>query len=544
MAPNPSGPKAVHDTRSTDRAFLALCLAVLSFAILYPTVRLVWSALEHWSWDALRTGAGYRAVVNTALISFATVIAAGVVGTGLAFLLTRYSFPGSRPLSALAYLPFTLPPLVGVLGFYYLIGTDGFIPRILEHGLGIDGMAIKGAWGILIIHTYSFYVFFYAMVSAALDGLDVSQIEAARTLGAKRVRVFFQVTVPLIRPALLGAALLTFMTSGASFSAPLFFGQNFPVLSVEIYEARNQFREAEALTLTLVLACVSLLGIILFRSRGPAGGAASKGVRAPIHSQTGRVAASVLSWLIMAILLIPHMVIIYLSFIDHREWHTEVLPAVFTVENYTVLFEDPRTFAPMRNSLWMSGLAAVAALFVGLPAAYLIARRRQGGRLVNFLVMIPWALPGTVIAMNLIVAFNEGWLPLYTTVWILPLAYFVRSLPLFTRMASAAIESFDATLIEAGRTLGARPAYCFFHIVLPLLAPAVVAATALVFATSLGEFVASILLYRTNNEPISMQIFESWRGSGIGSAFAYSVFLMLLVGATFAVSRRFASRVL
>jgi iron(III) transport system permease protein len=107
-------------------------------------------------------------------------------------------------------------------------------------------------------------------------------------------------------------------------------------------------------------------------------------------------------------------------------------------------------------------------------------------------------------------------------------------------MAGAAIEPFDASLIEAGRTLGASPTFCFLHIVAPLLAPALAAATALVFATSLGEFVTSILLYMPQNIPMAVKINMEWRGS-VGTAFAYSVFLMLLVGTTFLVSRRFAS---
>ena len=215
-----------------------------------------------------------------------------------------------------------------------------------------------------------------------------------------------------------------------------------------------------------------------------------------------------------------------------------------TFDNYAAIFSDAATFRPIRNSIWMSVLAALATILVGLPAAYLIGRKRPGGRWINVLVMIPWALPGTVVAMNLITAFNDRWLPVYNTVWILPLAYFVRNIPLMTRIVTASVTQFDATLIEAGRTLGASRAYCFRHIVVPLLAPALVAATALVFATSLGEFVASILLFTPSNLPIAIQINMEWRGSGVGSAFAYSVFLMLLVSATFLLARRFASRVL
>jgi len=144
--------------------------------------------------------------------------------------------------------------------------------------------------------------------------------------------------------------------------------------------------------------------------------------------------------------------------------------------------------------------------------------------------------------MNLLAAFNDPWLPRAITLGLLPMAYFVRNVPLFARLATAAIELFDAELIEAGRTLGATPARCFFRITAPLLAPALIASTALVFAMSLGEFVASVLLYKPANIPISVQINMQVRGSGIGSAFAYSVFLMIIVTATFLAAKRFCSR--
>lgn len=533
-----------HSLRILDPALLIGCAILLGASIVYPTLRLFTGAIAQWRWEAVLEGAGLEAVGNTVLLCAASVLTSGIVGTALAFLVTRYSFPGRRPLAALAYLPFALPPLVGTLSFYYLIGHDGFVPRIVEHVFGIEDFSIRGPFAILLIHTYSFYVFFYAMVSAALEGMDLSQIEAARSLGATPWRAFRRVTVPMLTPALAGAALLTFMSSGASFSAPLFFGNDFPILSVEIYKERTQFHQGEALTLTVVLACVSLLGILVFRSRRHSAGVASKGAPRVLKSQSGRLLAGVSAWTFIAVILTPHFVIAWLSFIDHRAWYTEIIPTTFSLENYRSIFSDPAAFGPIRNSLWMSFTAALATLAVGLPAAYLIGRRRTGARWVNLMVMIPWALPGTVVAMNLITAFNDRWLPLYGTVFILPLAYFVRNVPLLTRIVTASVVQFDATLIEAGQTLGASRGFCFRHIVVPLLAPALTAATALVFATCLGEFVASILLFTPSNLPIAIQINMEWRGSGVGSAFAYSVFLMVLVTATFVAVRRFASRII
>ncbi len=524
-----------------DSAALFLCLAVLGVLVVYPVSRSLVNAISGWQNDAVLSGAGWNALRNTLLISFASVVTAGLFGTSLAFLVTRFDFPGQRLIASLVYMPFALPPLVGVLSFYYLIGRDGLIPRAAEYWFGARGISLEGPAAILLIHTYSFYVFFYAMVSAALESMDPSQVEAARTLGATRWRVFHAILFPTLRPALMGASLLAFMSSAASFSAPYFFGQHFPMLSVAIFNERSQFHHEAALSLTLVLAMVSLLGVLLFRSRHAACGPATKGVRVAPRKRFARTAMTLVLGGCVALLLLPHLTILWLSFVDHRQWHTELVPAHFTLAHYITLLHDPQSFAPIRNSLWMSAAAAALTLAIALPASYLTGRRRPGGRFVNVLVMLPWALPGTVIAMNLIVAFNDPWLPLYNTLWLLPLAYCVRGIPLLTRMATAAVEPFDARLMEAGRSLGASRMYCLSHIAIPLLAPALLAATALVFVTSLGDFVTSILLYMPGNLPIAIKINMEWRGS-VGSAFAYSVLLMILAAVTFYASRRATGR--
>lgn len=532
------------DIRLIDRRLAFFCLLVLGLTVLYPTVRMAGAAISEWRFDAVRSGAGFDAVRNTIALCFASVIAAGVLGAALAFLFTRVAFPGRRIAAGLAFLPFALPPLVGVFSFYFLVGSDGVLPRMLGALLGIDGFALPGFVAVLLVHIHSFYVFFYAMVSAALESMDYAQIEAARTLGAGRWRVFRRITLPLLAPALLGAALLAFMSSAASFSAPFFLGRDLPVLSVEVYYRRVAGDEPGALTLTLCLAAVSLLGVLLFRRSRRTVTGGSKGVPRPLHSRAGRTAVTLAAWAIVVVLLLPHLTLVWLSFVDYRAWGSEVLPTQFTFANYLRVFHDPDGFAPIRNSIWMSGLGTAGAVLVGLPAAYLIARKRRFATAVNVLAMIPWALPGTVIAINLIVAFNDPWLPLANTIWILPIAYYVRNVPLFTRMAAAAIEPFDGALLEAGQTLGASRAFCFLHIVAPMLAPAFAAATALVFATGLGEFVASILLCNASNKPIAVKIGEIMHDSVIVDASAYSVLLTIIVAGTFLLARQFSSRVL
>ena len=509
--------------------------------MLYPVGRMLWAATQAWDASALLGPSGVQAIVNTIVLGLATVLIAGVFGTALAILLTRYRFPGRNVLAAVAFLPFALPPLVGVLSFWYLIGHDGFLPRTASHYFGVD-LSLRGWGAVLLIHGYSFYVFFYAMVSAALSSMDASLAEAARTLGASRWHAFTRVTLPLLRPSLAGAALLAFMSSGASFSAPYYFGQDFVVLSTAIFREQQQFRTGAALSMTVVLAAISLMGLALFRSSRRAAAHASKGTPRPLRSTAGRLLAAVAAWATVAVLLIPHATIVWLSFVDHREWQAELAPTAYTLSNYATLVQDPAKWQPVVNSLWMSAVATVVALAVGISAGYLIGRKRYGSATVGLMVMLPWALPGTVVGMCLLVAFNDPWMPAGMAIFMLPLAYFVRSVPLMTRVASASIETFDASLIEAARTLGASRWYSLRRVALPILLPGLVAGAALVFTQSLGEFVASILLYLPSNKPISIEIADVWNGSGIGAAFAYSVFLMALVIAAFAASHRLGGR--
>lgn len=535
---------ARQSVRRLDARLAVFCFLALGITVFYPAARLVWAAAHQWDGGVLRGGIGYAAVRNTLLLCVATVITSGLSGTALAFFFTRWAFPGRRVAAGLAYLPFTLPPLVGVLAFYFLAGQDGLLPRLLQRVFGFEEAALPGFAAVLLMHTHAFFVFYYAMVSAALESLDHAQIEAARTLGAGRARTFFRVTVPLLMPALAGASLLTFMSSAASFSAPYFLGRGLPILSVEVYQERMAGNSPAALTLTVCLALLSLAGLAVFRGRRAPAAGGVKGAPRPIRSRGGRWLAGAAAWGIVTVLAAPHLTVLWLSFVDYQAWTTEMLPTSFTLSNYAGIFQRPAAFAPVVNSLWTSALGAAAALLVGLPAAYLIARRRPLARSLNLLVMLPWALPGTVVAMNLITAFNTSWPRLANTVWLLPLAYFVRGVPLLARMAGAAIAPFDGALVEAGQTLGAPRGYCLRRIILPLLAPAVVAAVALVFATSLGEFAASILVATPRNKPIAVRIGEILHDGLLVEAAAYSVMLMLLVAAVFVLARRFGSRVI
>lgn len=519
-------------------------LLILLGYVLYPSLRTFALGLDAGqladvfaSWRS----ANVRALVNSVTISLWSVLGAGVLGTALAYVFYRYDVPLRRLLMALAVLPLALPPLVGVLAFLFLYGESGILPRGLQHlfGLAEVPFAFEGLWAVWLVHVYTMYVYFYLFVTAALRGLDGSLLEASADLGASAATTFRRVILPALRPALGSASLLVFMISMASFTAPLLFAGTEPFLTLQIYNYKTNGDLAMSATVSTVLTGICLVFLLLLEA-GPRveAGTAMKGTGAPplpVRSGWVRALAAGAAVVLLLFLLLPLATIVLISFAREGAWTTQVLPDAYTWANYLALVRDPDVLRPIANSLQMAALASAANVVFGVAAALVMVTGRVRGRgLVRVLTALPFAIPGTVIAVNLIVTFNEGSMlsagqVLVGTFWILPLAYFIRHVPLVVRATTAALEGYDERLSEASADLGARFGTTFRRVVLPVIAPGVVAGTLLTFVTALGEFVSSILLYVYGNRPISVEILAQLRLYEFGQAAAYSVFLIALI---------------
>jgi len=488
----------------------------------------------------------WRALWRSLWIAVASVGLAALVGVPLAFLFERTEFPGRRVLGALVALPIALPPLVGVIAFLFLFGESGFLARGLVGLLGLSQAPwrLGGPIAILLIHTYSFYVFFYLFVRAGLARVDAAALEAAEMLGASRWRVLRRVTLPLLRPALAGASLLVFMTSLASFSAPYIFGGGYRVMTTQIVASKLNGEVAMAQVETLTLAALAIVGLWILRrsDRGRAVVATVRGVaprRRSLHSPLARGAVIVTAWTLGVALLLPHATLLLVSFVPPATWTVEALPPVLGFGNYLALFDSASRLQPILNSLWMAVVATAGALALGFAAARLAARLRgrMGGALQT-LVAIPWVVPGTVFALALSTTFSVhaphlGRFVLVGTPVILPLAYLVRALPLTGRSSIAGLAQLDPALEEAAASLGAGPWRRLTRVVLPMVRPAIVAGASVAFITALGDFVTSIVLYTYDTRPISIEILSNLRLQETGIGAVYGVLLMMLSAAAF-----------
>jgi iron(III) transport system permease protein len=530
-------------------------LVFLVWLIVYPLVLVLIEGFRNpqgWTLDFVRMFLQQpneaAALWGSLWISLVSVLLAGAIGIPLAFLFARYDFPGRRVLGWLIALPAVLPPLVGVIAFLFLYGESGFVSLLLQRLLQLSQppWELQGAGAILLVHAYSMYVYFYLFTRAGLATVDASALEAAASLGAGRWRTLRRVILPLLYPALAGAALLTFMTSLASFSAPYIFGGGFRVMTTQIVATRLNGDDELAMIETVSLTLVALIALWLLRGSRvlDRGGGGQKGIapaRVVVRRPGVRLVLGALGWGLAVLLLLPHLTLLLVSFVPLGTWTTEPLPPAYTWRNYLTLLEDPVRARPLFNSLWLATVSTAAAVGIALLAGIVSVRRRvRGRRAIEALLALPWAVPGTVFAIALATAFSvraplTGRFILVGTLWILPLAYLVRNLPITSRAIIAGFRSLDPSLDEAAATLGAGRWRTLRRVTLPLLRPAIVAGASLAFVTAFGDFVTSIMLYTYNTRPISMEILSSLRQSDVGVAAAYGVVLMAVSAAVFAL---------
>jgi len=532
-------------------------MVLLLWTVVYPNAAVIAGSFEnglgHWR-EFAASPADREALWTSLVISVASVFASLVIGVPLAFLLGRFEFPGRRLLRAVATLPAALPPLVGVIAFLFLYGESGLVTRVVQRVLGMAEAPwrLKGVGAIVFVHAYTMYVYVFLFVSAGLERFDATLDEAASGLGANTWQRLRRVTLPLLMPAVAGSALLVFMNALGSFSAPYVFGGGLRVLSTQILASKTNGAMGLAYVETTVLALSAVAGLVLFRwlDRKRRYTLASKGGRSrrTIRSRRIQVLTTVASAVIVVALVLPHLMVILVSFARDGAWTTQVLPPEYTFDNYRRLFSESELWKPITNSVSMALIATAANLVVCLIAGYLIVLRRFGGRgLLELLVALPWAIPATAIALGLAATFNRndiltGRVLLVGTFWILPLAYFIRDIPLVASAVESSLRQMDASLEDAARGLGASWMMTMRRVILPAARPGLVAGGLLAAVTAVGEFVASVVLYTHSNRPISMEILAQLRALAFGTAAAYSVLLIFLVLLMTLAARSFEER--
>ncbi len=515
----------------SEHALLALLLGVLGVFLLYPiwlTVRggfaedpatLSGFTLEHLRlvFEDPTTAEG---LLNAGKIAVATTILSAILAVPLAVLSARHSFPGKKLLNAAILVPLILPPFVGAIGMKALMGREGTLNTLF--GTDFDVLGQGRFWGVVIVEALHLYPIIYLNAVAALANLDPALSESAENLGAGRLRRFFTVTLPLIRPGLFAGGTIVLIWSFTELGTPLIFDY-YAVTPVQIFYGLKEIEgSARPYALTVVLLAVSIavyvVGKLLFGGRGYAMStrASRAASEAPLKGFAGWAATAGFA-AVSFLAVVPHIGVVLTSVAVPGSWYATVLPEAFTGEHFQRALSAPDSFNAIRNSLSLSLAAVVLNVMIGLAAAYLIARTTVRGRSVlDALCMLPLAVPGLVMAFGFVaLSLTPPFDRVFEVVGqdpnpfpLLIIAYAVRRLPYIVRSSVAGLEQTSGDLEEAAINLGASRVRAVRTVVVPLILANIIAGSLLVFAFSMLEVSDSLLLaQREVHYPITKMIF-------------------------------------
>ncbi|PYN73361.1 MAG: iron ABC transporter permease [Candidatus Rokuibacteriota bacterium] len=499
-------------------------------------------AAKIWRLDCLR-GGGCGVGWNTLALALLTAVSTTALGLAFALVVTRTGFKAKRFLRILTVLPIITPPFVIGLGLILLFGRSGLINQGLEWSLGVPPSRwIYGLPGVWLAQTFAFTPVAFLVLIGVVEGVSPSLEEASQTLRAGRWQTFSLISLPLMRPGLANAFLVGFIESIADFGNPIVLGGNFGVLSTEIFFSivGAQLDQGRAAALGLILLALALSAF--FAQRRVVGrkaytsmsGKGDSGLPAPLPPAVRRIAFSVaLPWALLTLLI--YAMALAGGFV--QTWGRDYTP---TLRHYARAFSvewgaggviwSGSAWRSFWTTLELASLAAPLTAALGLLTAYLVVRQRFVGRTAfEFTTMLSFAIPGTVIGVSYILAFNVPPIELTGTGIVLIVCFVFRNMPVGLRAGVAAMSQIDGSLDEASRTLGGRSFVTLRRVILPLLRPAVVAALVYSFVRAMTTVSAVIFLVSADYDMATTYIIHRVLNGDYGVAIAYSSVLIALM---------------
>jgi thiamine transport system permease protein len=482
---------------------------------------------------------------QAALSTILTVLAA----LPAAYVFARYRFRGQTLVRALTTLPFLMPTIVVAPAFIALLGPRGALNAVLMDAFGLDAPPLKlleTIWIIFLAHIFYNYTIVLRIVSGFWANLDPQLGNAARMLGANRLRVFLEITLPLLLPSILAAALLVFIFDFTSFGVILILGgARLATLEVEIYRtAANLFDLPLAAVLSLVQIGCTLLLIVAYTHLQARLAAPLRlrpqaiTRRAPKTAGEKALVAGTVAG--MLVFLLAPLIVLVLEALQ--------TPQGFGPGNFSALGVNVRgsaTYIPpaaaIRNSLFFAAVTVGLAVTLGILAAYAITRAARGGGVIDAVFLLPLATSAVTLGFGYILAFSRAPLDFRAAVWLVPVAHTLVALPLVIRSIVPLLRQIKANVREAAAMLGANPARVFREIDLPIVTRAVVVGGVFAFVVSLGEFGATTLIARPEWSTIPLAIYRLLGQPGLtnyGQAMALSAILMLISAAAIVVMER------
>ncbi|MDA9346784.1 iron ABC transporter permease [bacterium] len=489
-----------------------------------------------------RCGVAWNSLFLAVLVGLITT----TLGLIFALVVTRSGFRYKRALRALTVLPIITPPFVIGLALILLFGLSGAVTTFFSDAFGIQPTRwLYGLPGVLIAQILAFTPIAFLVLIGVVEGLSPSMEEAAQTLRATKWQVFKTVSLPLMRPGLANAFLLGFIESMADFGNPLVLGGNFDVLSTEIFFAivGAQYDQGKAAVLAMVLLCFTLGAFYAQRfwlgkkSYTTVSGKGDSGMH-PHMPRALSIPVLALAMIWAAFTMVVYAMIFYGSVVELWGVNNSLtFKHYFTAFSFSFEESGIRWSGAAWDSFWttlkIAGIAAPLTAIVGLITAYLLTRQTFAGKnAFEFGTMLSFAIPGTVIGVSYILAFNVPPIEITGTGIILVVSFIFRNMPVGVRAGIASMSQLDKSLDESSLTLGANSWQTFRRIILPLLRPAILAALVYSFVRAMTAISAVIFLVSAEYDMATSYIIGRVENNDYGLAIAYSttlIFVMLAV---------------
>lgn len=470
----------------------------------------------------------YKSLLRSLFVCTMTVLTTTLVGVPIAYLMTRYNVLGKNILHIFIIMSLMSPPFIGAYSWIILLGRNGIISKFFKL-LGMTSPTIYGRGGIIFVFTLHLFPYIYLYTSGAMNSIDSSLEEAAENLGMSKLRRIWTVTLPVILPSILAGCIMVFMTCLADFGTPMLLGEGYVVLPVLVYNeymSESATNPYMASTLSVIIVLCSLLVLLFQKLVVDKRNYQMSSLRPPAEIQLHgwkRFLVSLPIYIVAFVAFLPQIVVICQSFIERS--FSGVVKGI-NLNNYRAILSKLGT--NIRNTYVYSFIAIAFIVVVGILVSYILVRKKgKVAGLIDLLIMFPYVIPGSVLGIGLIIAFNRKPIVLVGTAAIMIISYVIRKLPYTVRSGTAFLYQMDPFIEEASINLGVSPMKTFFTVTARMMLPGIMSGAVLSWITCINELSSSIMLYTGKTSTISVAIYQEVVRMSDGTAGALATILTL-----------------
>lgn len=469
-------------------------------------------------------------VVNSFIVTGWVTVMSVLVAVPLAYILTTIKIRGAEVIRVLILISSMSAPFIGAYSWILLLGRNGSLTNFFSSLFGIQMPDIYGLPGIVLVLTLQLVPLVFMYVSGALKNMDSSLIEASESMGCTGIRKMLRVVLPLILPTVLAAAILVFMRAIADFGTPMLIGEGFKTIPVLVYSefmgengGSTNFAAAMSLMVIVLTTAAFLIQQMISKKLSYSMNATSH-IQPKKAKGIGNVAAHLFVYLYLLIALLPQFCVIETSF---RKTQGIVFKEGYSLDSYLSAFS--KMGVAIKNTLVLGAISLLCIVFISVLIAYVSVRRSNvisGG--LDIATMFPYIVPGSILGISLITAFNTKPFLFTGTAFILVVAFTIKRMPYTVRSSAAILRSIGISTEEAALSLGASNLKTFFKVTLPMMASGVVSGAIMSWITIITELSSSILLYTGRTKTMTIAIYTEVVRGNYGVAAALSTILTVI----------------